>query len=87
MPTSRDHLQEHHIATADNMAKVQGRSFLAGCPVMDMNPLCLIVAVATVLLVQPAVLTIRMQACTVMEQLLNLLQPNLLQVCLVWFPA
>ena len=46
-----------------------------------MNPLCSTVTVATVLLAQPAVLTLKMQAWTVMEKILNLLQ-----VCVVWEP-
>ena len=45
---------------------------------MAMNPLCYPVVMATVS--QLAVLTLKMQVCSVMEQLLNLLQPNLLQV-------
>ena len=53
---------------------------------MAMNPLCYPVVMITVLLAQLAVLMLKMQVCTVMDRLLNLLQPYLLQVCVVWVP-
>ena len=39
---------------------------------MALSPLCCLVAVATVLLVQPAVLTHKMSVCTVLDQLPHL---------------